>query len=42
MLEEWSEELQLTLVVITGLITAAGVFRCVAKSECVGTQDEDN
>jgi len=41
MLEELSEELQLTAVVIAGLVTLAGVFRCVAKSECVATPEDD-
>lgn len=42
MLEELSEEIQLTAVVLAGLVTLVGLFRCVAKSECVATQDEDN
>lgn len=42
MLEELSEELQLTVVVLAGLVTVAGVFRCVAKSECVATHEEDD
>lgn len=41
MLEDMSEELQLTAVVLAGLVTLAGVFRCVARSECM-SEEEDN
>lgn len=42
MLEELSEELQLTVIVVSGLVMLVGLFRCVAKSECVATREEDN
>lgn len=42
MLEDMSEELQLIAVVLLGLVSLVGVFRCVAKSECVGMHEEDN
>lgn len=42
MLEDLSEELQLTLVVLGTLVTLAGLFRCVGKSECVATREEDD
>jgi len=42
MLEELSEEYQLIAVVVAGLVTVAAAFRCVAKSECVATHEEDD
>lgn len=41
MLEDMSEELQLTVVVVSGLVMLVGLFRCVGKSECVATHVED-
>lgn len=42
MFEDMPEEAQLVVIVCAGLVTIAGLFRCVARSQCVAMSDEED